>query len=76
MLRGILAVAMAAAVIAAEKTPAVLHATDRTRIVTGVLFAVPFLLVIWLLGRLAKARAAASAPRRGRQFASYQNRRR
>lgn len=64
MLRGILAVAMVAAVIVAEKTPAVAHAAMRTEVLVGVAFAAPFLLAIWVLGRLAGTRpAAAPAPR-------------
>jgi ABC-type uncharacterized transport system permease subunit len=64
MLRIILIAAAAAVVTYAEKVPHTAHAPLHARIETGIVLALPFLIVVlWLSHREAKAKAPASETR-------------
>jgi hypothetical protein len=62
MLRSILVAAGTIAVIVAEKAPHVAHAHTQTRVIVGVVFALPFVVAVVLLQRRAEKAKTAAAP--------------
>ena len=65
MLSGFVIAAGTVVVIAVEKLPLVEHYAMRVRIIDGVVFGLPFLVLAWLLARRANRPAvAASTPQR------------
>lgn len=67
MLRAVIIAAGTVMVIMDERAPAVAHAPDRVKIITGLVFGLPCLLLVMLITRLAnraeKAKTAASTQR-------------
>lgn len=69
MLSGFIVAAGTVVVIAVEKLPLVEHYAMRVRVIDGIVFGLPFLLLAWLLARRAnKAAVAAPVPQRPVSF--------
>jgi len=65
MLKALMVAAATIAVTVAERTPAVAHGHEKVKIIEGIAFAAPFILVLLLAAwRESRAKAKAAAPQR------------